>query len=857
MDHSQLDAAWSLERLADEHRPGDLLFAISRDAEPVELPQCLAQLPGIGAEGDGTAISVLLQLAPEDQQRCVETYRAVVEIAAGAMEFHVRTLINGSGSLPHAVTMVNLVERCDRIFVRYRPVAELPVAFRTAASQHDTAASHHDTAGSHPSSTVIGPPSEPQTVARSNPVWTMSRNRFGVITHIDEALATTLGFTPSELVGAQLARLVHPDDLAFGTANFLSNRDIEGARWSTRQRMQHQDGSWRLFELLNESRPNDPEDHHVATTWIDLTSELYLSDAIRQSEQHFRNLAESLPAAVVTVAVGGTDFWANNTFWEMTGRDPEGFSTADWLEIVHPEDRAACETAMATLFDHRTVDHEYRFIRSDGAIRNGRIQIRLTSDDRTGIDRMIACLFDVTEQRHAEHLLEWQASHGALTGLANRTAALERLGQLLGDPTLPAVSLLFLDLDDFKDINDSLGHDRGDLMLQALSARISTNLRPQDLLARLGGDEFVMICPGVESPDSALAIANRILAELIEPMSLDGLELAPSASIGIAIGHSDGSCDPVSLIRDADTAMYEAKRRGRRRVELFGTALRRRVLDRVELEGELRNAISDHDLIAHYQPIVDPFSGELYGLESLVRWVHPTKGLLLPGRFLPAAASSGLTEQLDREMLRRVMTEVGPWLDQLGSEFPSFTVGVNLAGSTVANPDTPGHLLALATDLGFDLTRLTVEVTESDLIDNLDGAVANLTQLRDHGIGVALDDFGVGYSSLTYLRQLPATYVKLDQSFIRALADDVSSRIIAGTVVQMAHRLGLSVIAEGIETTVHLEEVRSIDVDSVQGFGICRPVEIFEALATVRGDLPIIRGDDLVDGDRRAADRSS
>ena len=827
---------WSLERIGDEHRTGDLLFAITRDAEPMPLPTCLGALPGVDAIGAATAISVLLQLAPDDQQRCVETYRSVVENSGSVVEFHVRTLINGSGSLPHAVTMINLVDDHGLIFIRYRPVGELPVSPATAAS------------------TVS--PASTSSPARSLGVHMMSRNRFGVITGIDDALASALGFASEDLVGTQLARLVHPNDLAFGTANFLSNRDTPGARWSTRQRVRHQDGSWRLFELVNESRPDDPDGHHVVTTWIDLTSELYLNEALRQSEQHFRNLAESLPAAVVTVAVGGSDFWANNTFWEMTGRTPEGFSTADWLDIVHPEDRPVCELAMATVFDHRIVDHEYRFIRADGAVRNGRIQIRLTTDERTGIDRMIACLFDVTDQRHTEHLLEWQASHDPLTGLANRSAALERLGQLLADPALPAVSLLFLDLDDFKDVNDSLGHDRGDLMLQALAARIGTNLRPQDLLARLGGDEFVMICPGVESPDSALAIASRILADLIEPMSLDGLELRPSASIGIAIGRSDGSCDPVSLIRDADTAMYEAKRRGRRRVELFGAALRRRVLDRVELEGELRNAISEGELTAHYQPIVDPFSGELYGLESLVRWIHPTRGLLLPGRFLPAAASSGLTEQLDREMLRRVMTEVGPLLGQLGLEFPSFTVGVNLAGSTVANPETPGHLLALAADLDFDLTRLTVEVTENDLIDNLDGAVANLMQLRDHGIGVALDDFGVGYSSLTYLRQLPATHVKLDQSFIRALADDVSSRIIAGTVVQMAHRLGLSVIAEGIETAVHLEEVRSIDVDSVQGFGICRPAALADALATVRGDVAIIRGDDPVGADRRVAHRS-
>lgn len=823
---AQTHAGWTVERIATECGAEDVLFALTHTAERTELPLPLQAITTSDRAAKRIASGAIGFVHADDQASAVEAYAA-----AAARDGHAVTIVArlaADDESPRAgpdaydtrfVSIINVGEEAGCLVVRV----------------------HLD----HPDDRPLFR-SGSQVLAGEALGATMVQSHRGVIASVSPELAALLGVQAEQLVGQQMSRFVHPADLAIGVSHWITNRDQPGASWTARQRIRHGDGSWRLFEIHCETTLDRASHLTVVSRWNDLTAELHLSDAIRRSEARFRTLAQSLPAAVMTTTVDGSDFWANERFWEMTGQPPDTFDPLTWAEFVHPEDRAEWDRVASSVLAGGDAEHEYRFVHTDGSIRNGHIQIRVIEDDLGGEPRVVCCLFDVTDQRRTETLLEWQATHDPLTGLANRTEALDRLAAHLGVPG-SAVALLFLDLDDFKDVNDRFGHDRGDLLLQAVATRVSGLLRPADLLARLGGDEFLVICPGVSDHDSALRIANRIMADLVEVISIDGAELRPSASIGIAIGHSDGQNDPFSLIRDADTAMYEAKRRGRRRVELFGSALRRRVLDRLEIEGELRDAFGSGQLRPHYQPIVDARTGELYGLESLVRWQHPTRGLLAPGHFLGVAAGSGLSEQVDREMLRAVMTETAGPLPGLRARFPLVRIGVNLSGASVANAETPGFILELAASKGFDLRCLTVEVTESDLIDNLDGAVENLERLRSVGIAVALDDFGVGYSSLTYLRQIPADHVKLDQSFVRTLDDDVSSRIIAGSVVDMSHRLGLSVVAEGVETQVHLDEVRAIDVDSVQGYGIAHPTPLPAAIAAADDALRVIGRD------RRAA----
>ncbi|MDP9796510.1 diguanylate cyclase (GGDEF)-like protein [Catenuloplanes nepalensis] len=435
---------------------------------------------------------------------------------------------------------------------------------------------------------------------------------------------------------------------------------------------------------------------------------------------------------------------------------------------------------------------------------------------------------ELTEQRHR---LAHQAAHDPLTGLANRSVFAERLAAALtpGAPGAPA--LLMVDLDGFKAVNDTLGHGAGDALLVEVSARLTKLTRAGDTVARLGGDEFAVLLADADAT-AAAGLAERLLEELARPVRVDNGDAAVGASIGITLGEAGYLDDPGRMLRDADLALYAAKSDGKGRHRFADEELITESLNRLELDGELRNALVRGELRIHYQPVVDLDSGRVTGAEALLRWQHPQRGLLPPAMFLPAAEANGLLPEIDRWVLHQAARQACEWQGESG-----FSISVNV---------TAGHVLSgrLVHDVrealfasGLPATQLVLELTETSLLHDLAAAAVTLTELAEMEVRVALDDFGTGYASLSYLQNLPIHAIKIDRSFVQRLGDDSTSSAVTQALVNLAETLGISQIAEGVETPEQLHRLRGLQCAFGQGFFFSSPIppeELSKVLADER-----------------------
>ncbi|HEX7167056.1 MAG TPA: EAL domain-containing protein, partial [Acidimicrobiales bacterium] len=420
------------------------------------------------------------------------------------------------------------------------------------------------------------------------------------------------------------------------------------------------------------------------------------------------------------------------------------------------------------------------------------------------------------DSRHA-------ALHDPLTGLPNRVLLLDRLEQALERSRRHnhLVAVLFLDLDRFKVVNDSLGHDVGDRLLVAAAQRMTSVLRPGDTATRFGGDEFVVVCEDIEGETDATEIAQRLADALLEPFSLGEHEAFVTVSVGVAIS-TDADDEASSLIRDADAAMYRAKERGRARAEVFDRGMRAEAIARLETENDLRRAIERDELRVFYQPAVDVASGEMVGCEALVRWDHPEKGLVSPASFIPLAEETGLIGRLTEWVLEEACRQLAEWNATLSLP-TDFNVAINLSAREVSEPGLVETIAAVIARHNIDPPQLSLEITETALLQDIDAALGALARLRRLGVTVALDDFGTGYSSLSYLRRLPVDVLKIDRSFVARLGDDGKDRAVVAGMIDLAHALNLTVIAEGVETSAQLHELRLLGCDAAQGWFLARP----------------------------------
>jgi diguanylate cyclase (GGDEF)-like protein len=437
------------------------------------------------------------------------------------------------------------------------------------------------------------------------------------------------------------------------------------------------------------------------------------------------------------------------------------------------------------------------------------------------------------ERKHAELALAHQALHDPLTGLPNRALFVDRLEQALvrNARRSSIIALLFVDLDRFKVVNDSLGHAAGDRVLTGLGERLSSVLRPGDTVARFGGDEFTVLCTDLDSEKEAFAIAERIAAAVATPYDLEGAAVVLSASIGIALASADNP-PAQTLIRNADAAMYRAKEHGRARWLLFDEDIHRRAVRRLETEVELRRSIEDGDFRLHYQPVVHT-DGDLVGFEALIRWQHPTRGLVAPAGFIPLAEETGLVERLGGWVLDEACRQARRWLDAATVPHP-LLMAVNVSARQLRGLCMAEQVVDALRSYSLPPQDLCLEITESALIEDVDTTVEALDALHSIGVRLAVDDFGTGYTTLKNLKRFPIDIIKVDAGFVSGIGRDRGDAAITMAVIRLAHALGMTTVAEGVETEEQLELLRTLGCDMVQGFHLGGPLPADEAMSRWR-----------------------
>jgi diguanylate cyclase (GGDEF)-like protein len=430
---------------------------------------------------------------------------------------------------------------------------------------------------------------------------------------------------------------------------------------------------------------------------------------------------------------------------------------------------------------------------------------------------------DVTARRSLEKELNHQAFHDTLTGLANRALFLDRLSHAMdrGDRGTDPVGVLFLDLDDFKAINDSFGHPAGDRLLVAVAERIRASTRPGDTVARFGGDEFAVLVESGAMPEAAEAVAERITEGLAGTFRIHANDVAMRASIGIALGRRPQET-PDDLLRDADLAMYLAKRNGKGRFEMYRPNMHAEAVRRLETAVGVREGLAGGQFEVYYQPIVDTHTGRLIGAEALVRWNHPVRGLLAPIEFIPVAESTGLIVPLGRHVLLEATRQAQEWRQSRLVD-DTFYVSVNLSPHQLQEPDLVDEISLALVASGLPPAALVLEVTESAIIENLDLTLPRLHAIRSLGVGLAVDDFGTGYSSLSYLADLPVNFVKIDKSFIDRITSDAGGTTMARAVVDLSRALGFTCIAEGVESESQRAALDDLGCENSQGYLFARP----------------------------------
>ena len=430
---------------------------------------------------------------------------------------------------------------------------------------------------------------------------------------------------------------------------------------------------------------------------------------------------------------------------------------------------------------------------------------------------------DITERKHLEDELAHQAFHDSLTGLANQALFRDRVEHALAlaNRSSQQLAVLFIDLDDFKTVNDSLGHTAGDDLLVAVAHRLQGCLRTSDTAARLGGDEFAVMLEAVGSEYAPEDVADRLVAAFREPQSIASRDVTVTASIGIAYATSDATCD--QLLRNADLAMYTAKRQGKNRRESYEAQMHVAALDRLETEVDLRRALDGGELVVHYQPIVALPTGRIVGAEALVRWQHPDRGLLEPDTFVPLAEKTGLIGELGRQVLGIACARARSW--QLLHPDHEFYVSVNVSPRQVHDDMLAEHVAVALESSGLPASSLVLEITETTMMNDVETTIRKLQALKDIGVRVAVDDFGTGYSSLSYLQQFPVDILKIDRAFVSAIAPDADEVSLAPAILSLATTFELQAVAEGVETAAQAATLTALGCEFAQGFYFSRPID--------------------------------
>ncbi|HWG84410.1 MAG TPA: EAL domain-containing protein [Deinococcales bacterium] len=560
----------------------------------------------------------------------------------------------------------------------------------------------------------------------------------------------------------------------------------------------------------------------------------------RESEQRFRDLVEGLDAVVWEAELCGRELrftFVSRPVEKLLGHPPEAWlDGAGLLErVLHPDDRERVLQALRNLPGRpgNELELDYRVVASDGRT----LWVRDVVTAAEGAPaRLRGVMLDVTSRREDEERLRsltdrlsFEAHHDALTGLPNRLLFEDRLAQGLGAARRAGerLAVIFLDLDRFKQVNDTLGHHAGDDLVRQVAVRLEKCLRRGDTIARRGGDEFLLVATRLREREQAVTIAQRLMRGLTSPFKLAGHELRVTASVGVSVFPDDGE-DGETLQRHADVAMYRAKARGRDRFECFQPEMTAAAHERLQLESELRRAIEAGSLDVFFQPQFECSSGRLVGLEALARWQHPRHGLLEPARFVPAAEESGLIGRLDMLVLRKACQQASEWQ---AAGFAPLPVSVNVSSLQFGRPDLADLVEETLASCGLAGKWLELEISETFVMRDPEEADRQLRRLRVLGVSLAMDDFGIGRSSLSFLRRLTFDRLKVDRSLVRDLFSELSSQPLLEAMVMLAHKLGMSVVAEGVEFREQLDFLTRLGCDAAQGYLLSGPMDAAAAAA--------------------------
>jgi diguanylate cyclase (GGDEF)-like protein/PAS domain S-box-containing protein len=553
-----------------------------------------------------------------------------------------------------------------------------------------------------------------------------------------------------------------------------------------------------------------------------------LTTDVRRSEERFRSLVRNASDTVLIVAEDGSVAYESTAVERMLGFAPYERVGMPLLDLLHPDDQFAGQRWLAEVRREPGAEGrvELRARHADGSWRVIEAVAKNLLDD-AAVGGVVVNYRDITERKQLEGQLLHQAFHDQLTGLPNRTLFLDRLEHAwarAGRGSQP-LAVIFLDLDDFKGINDALGHAAGDEALQVAAARIAACLGPGDTVARVGGDEFAVLIEDVPDGPTPGRLAERVLDQLRQPFQLASSEVTIRASAGIASARTTD--EPDELLRNADIAMYQAKSQGKGRIVRYKRSMRDATLGRLQLKADLLLGLERGEFGIVYQPIVDLRTGGALGVEALLRWSHPRLGPIAPAGFVHLAEESGAIVPIGRWVLREATRRAREWQLALGR---SVRMSVNLSARQLADPHLVDYVSASLAAAGLPAGSLVLEITEGALVDDVDGAVATLNELRRLGVRLAIDDFGTGYSSLNYLRQLPVDIIKIDRSFVIELGRSDAQRALLRSIVGLARTLRLESVAEGIETPGQVDELRALGVRVGQGFFFARPLPADQAI---------------------------
>jgi len=565
---------------------------------------------------------------------------------------------------------------------------------------------------------------------------------------------------------------------------------------------------------------------HIEELSHHISEQERISRALKESEEHFRNAFDHA-AGMALVAPDGQWLQVNQSLCDMLGYAEDEFLSTCFHDQTHPEDlgEELVHIHQLLLGKISTSQLEKRFIHKTGKEVWVLASASVVYDAEKNPQHLIFQIQDITERKRAEAHIHHAAFHDALTGLPNRILITDRLSLAVERAKRNhdyQFAVLFIDLDRFKLVNDSLGHPCGDQLLVELSNRLLTCVRTVDTVARLGGDEFAVLLDGIDEPENATLIASRIQDALGNPFNLDGHEVFTTASIGIAFSLT-GYDKPEDILRDSDTAMYRAKSNGKARFEIFDMHMHTRAVELLRLENDLRRALERQEIEVYYQPLVRLDNEQIVGFEALARWRHPDKGLISPEHFVPLAEETGLIIPLGMSILSQACQQYCQWKRQFPNETP-LGISVNISSRQFSQPDLVERVEQILAETKLPAGSLRLELTESVVMENAEVAATMLARLNQLGVKLSLDDFGTGYSSLSYLHRFCFDTLKIDRSFVSRMTVDSESAKIVKTIMTLASELGISVTAEGVETPQQRAMLRDLNCKYAQGFLFSRPV---------------------------------